>query len=854
MNWILHSPNGKLKVDVGQKEGGSLYYEVEKHGKRLIEESALGIETSIGAFVKELCFVRQENKSIREEYSLPVGKKEIYVNHAEELALHFETHGASVTIRVRAFDDGMAFRYEINHPEKDSVLIEKEITQFWISKKCRGLWLQDWVSSYEGPYQKRTWEKSLNGQPFGMPCLFYNEDDGMWMMINEANLLNTKGSFCSCHLVGNESGCMTVGFAPEENGHPVRTALPFVSAWRYIVLADSLDELVNSTINYNLNPPAKLRDISWIRPGRALWSWWQDMNGAQLYLESKNYVDLAAAYGFEAVTLDCGWDPCWVKELCSYAHGKGVQIWIWTAMQRVDTPEKAGRLIPLWADWGVDGLKIDFFENDSQHTMEQYGMLAEMMEKYHLMINFHGSVKPMGEGRTWPHFMTAEGIMGLEHYQWSDRPDAVHNCTVPFTRNVAGPMDYTPVGFTNPNRNTTMGHQLALPVVFDSGVTNYALALRFMEGWKGTDFLRRTRNHYQGVRVLSGYPGDHAAILRYTEEEWLIGVITAPKKVVELSLAFLGKGEYEAEIYEDCAKGEMIAKTCRKVSAADTLRLSLLEAGGAGIYIRRKIEPLAEGICTGYMSSSYQEYPGKEAVLYGGSEPVKWEDGTEGFLLNGSAEISGVVENSRNYSLRFFYAAEKPWKLQLQCGNYEAEINMPESTSIRIFVTHEIVLPMQEGPFRLRMKRTGGKAPAVWKLKLLDNCPPFSVAYVPALENLKGGGEIVREAGRDTAVGLGEKAELCFSHVIVPKAGKYVLRIAYIGGESRDISIQTNGERVIDTYLHCSSGWEFPNWENVCEKELLVELERGENQIRLYNSHGKMSHIQKIELIAEKNL
>ena len=110
-------------------------------------------------------------------------------------------------------------------------------------------------------------------------------------------------------------------------------------------------------------------------------------------------------------------------------------------------------------------------------------------------------------------------------------------------------MDYTPTAFSNlKNRNTTMGHQLALPVVFDSGLTNYALALRFMEGWKGTDFLRRTKNHYQGVKVLSGYPGDHAAILRYTDTEWLIGVITSPKKVVTLSLDFLGEGEYEAEI------------------------------------------------------------------------------------------------------------------------------------------------------------------------------------------------------------------------------------------------------------------------------------------------------------------
>lgn len=141
-------------------------------------------------------------------------------------------------------------------------------------------------------------------------------------MLNEANVINTNGSYCSCHLVGNENRCMSVGFAPEEKGKPVKTRLPFQSPWRYAVAADNLDELVNSTINYNLNPPSVIEDTSWIKPGRALWSWWEDMNGAQLYLESRNYVDMAAAYGFEGLTLDCGWDACWVKDLCEYAHEK----------------------------------------------------------------------------------------------------------------------------------------------------------------------------------------------------------------------------------------------------------------------------------------------------------------------------------------------------------------------------------------------------------------------------------------------------------------------------------------------------------------------------------------------------
>lgn len=850
MMWRLESPNRQLNIGIEHKADGSLYYHVIKNGKTVIEESALGIFTELGAFVDGLVFEREESRTIKEEYSIPAGKKEVYVNHARELALQFAANESVYIVRLRAFDDGMAFRYEIRREGRDSFLVKGENTEFYMPKSFESMWLQDWVSCYEGPYNARAWDKSINGQPFGMPSLFFSEENSVWVMLNEANVMNTGGHYCSCHLVGNENGHMRIGFAPEEKGQPITCPLPFRSPWRYAVVADSLDELVNSTVNYNLNPPSVVEDTSWIRPGRALWAWWEDMNGAQLYLESRNYVDMAAAYGFEALTLDCGWDANWVKDLCTYAHRKGIQVWIWTGMQRIDTREKAERLIPLWAGWGVDGLKIDFFENDSQHTMWQYQMMAELMIRYKLMINFHGCVKPMGEGRTWPNFITAEGIMGLEHYQWSDMPDSRHNCTVPFTRNVAGPMDYTPTAFSNlKNRNTTMGHQMALPVVFDSGLTNYSLALRYIEGWRGTDFLRRTKNHYKGVRVLSGYPGDHAAILRYTDEEWLIGVITCPKKVVTISLDFLGEGEYEAEIYEDTDKGQRIGRTVRTVTARDTIRLSLLADGGAGVYIARKLGPLNQGICSGYMCDRYTEYFGRDARMLQGSEKIGWDEETDGFLLNGGAEITGHAEKTGNYTVRFFCAAEESWELEFACGDYKKTVKMPSSTSIRAFVTHDIVVPIKEGDFIFRLKRVAGRAPGIWKVKVIDNDPFMPIEYGVAPENLCGGGEITMVNGIPTATGLGYDAYLRFDDVTVPESGTYVLRIVYAGGDCRDISIQANDGETINSYLHNSNGWDFPHWETINEKEYLLELKEGKNRIRLFNDYGQISHIKGIAVI-----
>lgn len=851
--WKVGSPKGKTEIKIWQQEDGSLKYGVEKYGRCLIQESILGLSTDLGELVSGLVFRKEERCSVSEEYSIPAGKKEIYQNEAEELVLSFRKGEVELTVRFRAFDDGAAFRYEVTHPNQAEIKVKAEATEFHLSDTFETFWLQDWVPTYEGPYLSRKWDKSIQEQPFGMPSLFFAEKDQVWLMINEANLLNTNGSFCSCNLVGDENRCMTIGFAPEEKGRPISTPLPFRSAWRYLVLADNLDELVNSTINYNLNPPSLIEDTSWIRPGRTLWAWWEDMNGAQRYIESKNYVDLAAAYGFEGVTLDCGWDASWVKRLCEYAHKKGIQIWIWTPMQKLDTREKAEKWIPLWAGWGVDGLKIDFFENDSQHTMWQYQMMADLMREYKLMINFHGSVKPMGEGRTWPHFMTAEGIMGLEHYQWSNMPNAVHNCTVPFTRNVAGPMDYTPTGFTNrTNKNTTMGHQMAMPVVFDSGMTHYALALRFIEGWKGTDFLRRSKNHYKGVKVLSGYPGDHAAILRYTDDEWLIGAITSPKKVLHLPLDFLGEGTYEAEIYEDSNKGEMIQMTKRIVTAEDTLKLSLLENGGAGVYITRKIKPLSDGICSGYLSDCYTEYSGREAKLFGGSEYVQWNQEISGFTLNGSAELTGYAEETKDYTFRFFYAAEEEWTLEYTCCSVTGNIVMPTSTGIRTFVTQDVIIHLEAGDFILRLKKADGKAPSVWKVKKIDNNPVRPLVYPVKKEYLSGGGEVVTEIGEAAAVGLGGEAKLIFDEVTVPKGGTYVLRIWYVGGNDRDVSVKINGKTVIvDSDLHNTSGWEFPAWDTLGDKELLVELENGRNTIELFSDRA-MSHIHSIELIEDQ--
>lgn len=842
--WRIDSPKNILSLSVSLSPEGTLLYEAQREGISVLATSAMGLSTLACDLTEGLSFQQETRGETAETYSLPAGKKKEYENASNDARLVFTKYAYTLVLELRVFDQGFAYRYLISGAG-EQITVNRENTQFVLGEGFQHQWMQDWIKTYEGPYNSRDFDDIYINQHYGMPSLAQDPERDLWLMINEAQVMSLAGNYCSCHLKRQPGKAYSIEFAPEEKGRPLALTLPLTCPWRVVTVCESLNTLVNSTLVYNVNPPAT-EDYSWVKPARALWAWWEYENGAQLFSQSRDYVDFAAAMGFEAVTLDCPWDACWVPEICDYSHKRNVQIWIWTGMQRIDTLEKAQRLIPLWASWGVDGLKVDFFENDSCHTMWQYNMIRELMTKHKLMINFHGSTKPMGEGRTWPNFITAEGIMGLEHYKWSDMPNSLHNCTVPFTRNVAGPMDYTPLAFSNANRNTTIGHQLALPVVFESGVTNYSMSLHYMEAWNGTDFLRRSHAKYDSVRVLSGNPGNHAAILRQKGGDYLIGLITCPKQSLDISLSFLPEGEHYCEIYEDEEKGDRIQVRKCTVTREDTLLLNLMASGGAGIYITREEKPLPKGLHGGYLSDRYQEFQCSEMELRGGSEPLNWGKETGGFLLQGQAAFTAEMPENKGYSLRFFYSAEKPCQLEITDGRASWNLELPISGSMKTQRTAECrIEPSAPGTARICIRRVCGGVPAVTKIRLIDNDPPPRLTLPVTQAQLTGRGEIILTDGIPTAVGLGSGSDLIFKHVTLPESCRYILSIEYAGGESRDISIVAGDQRV-DTYLHCTAGWGFPVWNKFEGKEILINLHAGENTIVLTNPNGPMSHIRGI--------
>lgn len=836
--WRIFSPNKKLEIDICLDNKGSILYAVSLNHE-FCAEGSLGIDSSLGDFRKNLQFVEQKtSREIRESYCLPAGKKETYENHCMETCLGFVKGEIPLNLVVRAYDNGAAFRYEIPL-EGEKIFVKRESTDFCFPEEFDQVWLQNWVPNYEAPYNRTTWGPDHDGRHYGMPVLVSKGPEGPWIMINEAAVLNKCGDYCVSHVLGTSRRHLLLEFAPEEKGEPVPSSLPFQSPWRYLLIEENLDDVVNATLNYNLNPPSEIEDISWIKPARSLWAWWINDTGAQVYTEIKEYVDFAAAMGFEAVVVDAGWNETWIRHFCTYAHERNVSPWLWTAMQEVDTEEKANYYFPLWKSWGIDGVKIDIFENDSAHTAWQYSMMARLMAREKLMVNFHGCTKPMGEGRTWPHLIAAEGIMGLEYYKWSDVPNAEHNCTVPFIRNAAGPMDYTPTGFTNGNRNTSMAHQMALSAVFESGASHFAASIYNLEGWIGTNFLRRLKPKYDGLRLLSGYPGNHVAMLRWVKktEEYVIGCICNQQRTQRLSLDFLPEGEFEAEIYTDDRFGDEILYEHRKVTKDSVLLLPMTEHGGAGVYIARKTEPLCNLKPEGYMCDKYIEISCKQAYPRMGSRHgvVSTERLLPVLNLEGSGEFV-CAENlpEGNATIRMFYRAEEDFLLHVTDGISGIQCRVPPSGHGSVLSTYSMVFHFTGGPVKLIFERLQGQAPMIDKIRIIFNNPPQKITLPIETGILSGGGAFLPDSwGGWKLCGMEPGNTLCMENIMLSETGDYILRFHYYSGPTARAKIRINGEQEFSAGFAGISKWSSTKEGDLLASEILVSLYEGANTIEL---------------------
>jgi alpha-glucosidase len=632
------SPDGLIQLTVatvaadGAAAGaGQLVYSVTYRGKPVIEPSVLGLDIQdqpvLGTAVR---IAGSKPSRIDETYTVPAGKSNPVRNVCNVVAVELEESSPPnrrFTLEVRAYDDGVAFRYLV--PDQTAVKafrLVDEKTQFQLSRDATTypLILGNFRTSYEDNYRTVALSGIHPESLVALPLLA--ELPGVaWIAITEADIDNYAGMY----LVHNARSArvLEARLAPriDEPGIAVTGQTPVISPWRVVMIAAEPGRLIESNLVINLNPPCAIPDASWIKPGKTAWDWWSGtyatgvsfqpgMNTATM----KHYIDFASRNGIEYMLIDAGWaahttGPNWsaaditqaqpdinMPEILALAKSKNIGVWVWAHWTDVDRQMDVA--FPLYEQWGLAGVKIDFMDRDDQWMVNFYRRVAKKAAEHHLMVDFHGAFKPDGLRRTYPNVLTREGVLGLEYTKWSARvhPDHV---MLAFTRMLAGPMDYTPGGFRNVTREAfeprfveplvmgTRAHQVALYVVFESPfqmVVDYPGAY---EGQPEMDFIRAVPTTWDETRVLNARVGDYVTVARRRGKEWYVGSIAGWHAAdLEISLSFLGPGEYVAEIYSDAADAaENPTHTSierMKVTSSTRLKAKLVSGGGQAIRIR----------------------------------------------------------------------------------------------------------------------------------------------------------------------------------------------------------------------------------------------------------------------------
>ncbi|PWJ60236.1 alpha-glucosidase [Dyadobacter jejuensis] len=627
----LHSPNGTIKIGI-QLVKNQIFYSVWLHDRPIVEASALNLEFDEGRFSQGLKLGKPSFREGKETYELVVGKKKSVHDSYQELLLPImETLSPfrNLQIRVRVFDDGLAFRYEfpVQAQRNDMVLLDEK-THFKLAGNPRvmALGLPSYTSSHEGVYTVAPLSAIPADSLFDMPALF-DFDGEAFLGITEAALLDYAGMYLS-----KQAGefVSMLSPLPGQGGVKVKAMLPHKSPWRVMLLSDRLGALLESTIITSLNEPNRLEDLSWIKPGKTTFPWWNgnivpltlnapgnNFETAQYYIDfcARNgieyhsvveygvrqwYVDDGVRYmpgpNADVTTPVAGLD---MQRICDYGKQKGVgiRVWVhWAALYpQIDSA------FALYEKWGIQGMMIDFMDRDDQEMVNIQTEMLEKAAKHHLHIQFHGAYKPTGLSRTYPNEFTREGTRNYEVNKWE--PHGLvpfDDINIPFTRMLAGPTDYHLGGFRavpadsfvtqyiQPLMLGTRAHQLAMYVVMESYLQIVSDYPKAYEGQPGFNFLKQVPTTWDDTKVLNALAGEYLTLVRKHGGEWYLGSITNDQpREFTISLSFLDAGTYRAEIYADASDvgkhPNHLQVAAGSVTSQDSLSIHLAAGGGHAI-------------------------------------------------------------------------------------------------------------------------------------------------------------------------------------------------------------------------------------------------------------------------------
>jgi len=598
----ISSPDARIKFHLSFRSANRLAYRVTMKGRPVVDTSRLGIvvdgvNLGDGATVTGIERARQDDRyRTRGVHSTATNRY-----NSATIALTHEPSAARYFVEVRVFDDGVAFRYIVPPAGASAAArIPDEGTAFNFPAGST-VWYHDLDGHYEGVHERKEIEDVAEGDWAAPPLTAQLPDGAGYISVTEAGLRDYAGMVLQADRRGFVARLAHAAPAsyPYRLRYPAldvrRLELPasltgtITTPWRVVLIGADLNTLVNSDIISNLSPPPDPAvfpqglDTPWVKPGRAVWRY---LDGGDNTFEGiKDFSDLAGKLGFEYQVVEGLWRR-WtdeqLRELVSYSKARRVGILLWVHSRDLQTADARRALFQRLSGLGIAGVKIDFLDHEAKEVIDLYQGILHDTAEFHLMVDFHGANKPAGESRTWPNEVTREGVYGLEHraQAWSR-----HDTTVPFTRYLAGPGDFTPVVFGDRRRETSWPHQIATAAIFTSPLLIYGANPKSLLENPAVDVIKALPSTWDETIVLPGSAiGELAAFARRKGDEWFIAVLNGPAaRTLRIDLKFLGSRTYGATLVRDDpdnAAAERIerATLTRQGSIAITLR-----AGGGFI-------------------------------------------------------------------------------------------------------------------------------------------------------------------------------------------------------------------------------------------------------------------------------
>lgn len=648
----IKSPNQRVQMSITSDASG-LRYQVSLDGQSIIADSPLGLiidNKQLGN--SELQLLSKKQKAVKDTFDLIAGRSKKIDDHYQSLVLQFSNKSQpnlNFNLLARVYDQGVAFRYQLPVQKGLSTFtIQNELTRFDFAKdyQCFGLNLGKFANSHEGEFDPIKASSIREHHLYDHPLVCKTGVGQITFALAESDVKNYPGSWFTGRGDGGlgVSTLLTPRFDNRADGlekAAVKASLTtdFNTPWRVIMLGDNPGDLTESSLIAVLGEPTKIKNTDWIKPGKVAWDWWNDN---QVVLDDPNqkpgmntatykaYIDFASTLGLEYILIDAGWHEgaAWTNssgsnvikpipemnmpEILSYAKQKNVGVWIWLQWQQLDWQMEEA--LKTYEQWGIKGIKVDFMDRSDQQMVDYYHKLLSMTAKYHIMVDLHGAYPPNGLVRTYPHYLTQEGVLGAEYNKWSSRITATHNVTLPFTRMILGPIDYTPGGFrhttpeefpqlrrnTLPYVKTTRGQALAMYVVYDSPLqmladspityskTNGKWPQPQTEWQDGLEFIKDVPVTWDETQIVQGDIGEFIVSARRSGKNWYLGAMTNESaRELTIPLNFLSKGKYTAEIWQDGKTISSVEKTTGKYTLADSLTLTLAASGGAVVVLKK---------------------------------------------------------------------------------------------------------------------------------------------------------------------------------------------------------------------------------------------------------------------------